>query len=206
MLNEYNGYFLGILFALIAIPKYYKRTKALPFPVSRCFSLLMLIYFSTMYITFIIFPLPVQPSVIRSGIHEKENFILPFSQLERLYQNSVLTGEMSLETFVKEYLVAVWLFCIKIIPIGLFTKLLYRYNLKQFIVFSLRAILIFELLKVFCNLITTVNYIPLVSEHMLYSFASLLFGFSIYYQIFWISKFLRNKSEIMRVIYQLLEQ
>ena len=206
MLNEYNGYFLGILAALIAVPRYYKRNKSLPLVMGRCLYLLMLIYFATKYATCIIFPLPIQQSVIQSGIHEKENFLFPFSQLIRFYQNSVLIGEISIETFVKEYLVAVWNFCAKIIPIGLFAKLFFRYELKQFVSFSIRAILIFELLKFLCNLCSTVNYITLVSEHILYSFLSMLFGFFLYYPILWISKSLQKKSDIMNAIYRLLSQ
>lgn len=204
MLNEYNGYFLGILSALIAVPKYYKRTKTLPLPVCRCLLLLMLIFFCTKYVTYIIFPLPVQRSVVQSGIHETENFLFPFSQLKRFYENSVLTGEMDMDTFVKEYLMAVWFFCTKIIPIGLFAKLFLRYNLKRFILFSLVFILMFELLKTLCNFITTVNYIPIVFEHMLYSFLSLLLGFGLYYPLLWISRSLRKKSDIMDVLYHLL--
>lgn len=204
MLNEYNGYFLGILSALIAVPLYYKRTKARPLPVGRCLLLLMLIFFITKHVTYIIFPLPVQRSVVQSGIHETENFIIPFSQLKRFYENSVLTSEMSFGIFTKEYLIAVWIFCAKIIPIGLFAKLFLRYNLKHFVIFSLGCILIFELLKILCNLITTVNYISLVSEHILYSFLSMLLGFILYYPILWISRSLRKKSDIMDMIYHLL--
>ena len=206
MLNEYNGYFLGTLAALIAVPRYYSRNKKLPLVKGRCFCLQMLIYFSTKFATYIIFPLPVQHSVIQSGIHEKENFLFPFSQLIRFYQSSVLIGEISVGTFVKEYLIAVWIFCAKIIPIGLFSKLFFRYDLKQFTFFSIKTILIFELLKVLCNLCSTVNYITLVSEHMLYSFLSMLLGFYLYYPILWVSNTLRKKSDIMHAIYLLLSQ
>lgn len=206
MLNEYTGYLIGILSALIILPIYYIKTKKRNYAIGRCFLMVLLIVFSTIYITNIIFPLPIQPSVIQSGFHEKENFYIPFSELSNFYENYVLTGEMTVKVFVGEYMAAVWRLCSQIIPIGLLVKLIFKYNFKQYILFSIFAIGSFELIKLCCNLITTVNYISFVTEHLLYAFLSLLLGFCLYYPIIWIAKKLRNSSNIMSAIYQLLKQ
>ncbi len=205
MLNEYNGYFLGIVTALISVTKYYKNNRAQSGVIGRCCLVLMLIYFATMYLTYIVFPMPVQPSVIRSGFHEKENYWIPFSELMKLFDANVTSGELTLKEFTREYLAAVLALCLKIIPIGLFTKLVFRINFKRFLVFSLCAALGVELLKWACNLITTVNYISLVTEHMLYTLLGLLIGFYLYYPSLWLAKTLRDKSVIMSSIYELLK-
>ncbi|MBO5021653.1 MAG: hypothetical protein J6D52_13395 [Clostridia bacterium] len=206
MLNEYTGYLFGVLSAFITLPIYIYKTKNQDYIIGRCVLVLLLIFYGTLYITDILFPLPIQSSVIQSGFHEKENYIIPFSELRRLYEYNVTIGKMSLEIFVKEYLIAVWNMCSKIIPIGLFVKLIFRYKFKRYILFSVFWVFFFEMVKLLCNLITTVNYISFVAEHLLYSFISLLLGFCLYYPIFWIATKLRNSSNIMSGIYQLLKQ
>lgn len=167
MLNEYTGYLFGVLSAFITLPIYIYKTKNQDYIIGRCVLVLLLIFYGTLYITDILFPLPIQSSVIQSGFHEKENYIIPFSELRRLYEYNVTIGKMSLEIFVKEYLIAVWNMCSKIIPIGLFVKLIFRYKFKRYILFSVFWVFFFEMVKLLCNLITTVNYISFVAEHLL---------------------------------------
>lgn len=205
MLNEYTGYLLGLLSALIILPIYYFKTKNRTHTMGRCFMMALLILYSTIYITNIIFPMPIQPSVIQSGFHEKDNFLIPFSELSKFYDNYVLSGEMTAKTFVKEYLLAVWRLCLQIIPIGLFVKIIFKYKLKQYLLFEIITIVAFELLKMCCNFITTVNYISFVTEHLLYSFISFLLGFYLYYVILWIAKKIQHSSNIMAAFYQLLK-
>ena len=148
--------------------------------------------------------MPVQPSVIQSGIHEKKNYLIPFSELMRMYESNVPAGNMTMGTFIKAYCGAVWSYCIKIIPIGLLVKSVIKFNARKYLNFSAVSVMGLELLKIACNLITTVNYISLVSEHILYSFASLWIGFFLYYPIIWFVKSLRGKSNIMSVVYDQL--
>ncbi len=206
MLNEYTGYLIGVLATVIILPMYIKKTKAKEYIWGRSIFVLLLIIFSTIHIASVIFPMPIQQSVIQSGFREKENYIMPFSELITLYEYNVIKGEITAETFIREYLISIWDLSLKIMPIGLFTEIIFKLNFKKYIQFSLVSLFAFELVKLFCNIITTVNYISFVTEHLLYAFLSLLLGFLVYLLILKVAKKLRNKSNIMLGIYHMLKQ
>lgn len=205
MLNELNGYFLGFVVALIVGIKSFKRNGFTCGTITRFLIILLLIYYCTVFLSNIIFPMPVQPSVIRSGIHEKINYLMPFSELIHMYEMNVTNGNMTNYTFAKEYAVAVWNFCVKIIPIGLLAKSVYKFGAKAFLFFSALSVIGLEFIKIVCNLVTTVNYISIISEHILYSFFSLWLGFILYHPFLWIIKCFRSKSNIMLTIYEQLQ-
>lgn len=204
MLNELNGYFLGVVTAIVVGIRFFKRNGFRNGMTVRFCFVLILIYYCTVYLSNTIFPMPVQSSVIQSGIHEKKNYLIPFSEFMRMYESNVPAGNMTMETFIKAYCGAVWAYCAKIIPIGLLVKLVVKCSAKKYLTFSALSVVGLELVKITCNLITTVNYISLVSEHILYSFASLWIGFFLYYPVIWFVKSLRGKSNIMSVVYDQL--
>lgn len=204
MLNEYNGYAIGIIAALASVIVYFKRHRKQNGMIGKCLLIILLVYYSTMYLTFVFFPMPVQLSVVESGFHETQNYLKPFSLFTYLYEIYVVNNGMRVGEFIGRYFAQVWALCTQIIPIGLLSRLLFKFNIKKFLIFSIGAVMGVELLKVICNLVTTVNYISLVFENMIYSIISLFFGYFLYYPVFWTAKFLRDKSNIMSEIYELI--
>lgn len=206
MLNEYTGYILGVLVTLFIVARYYIKHKGKKGMVGNCCALLIMMFFATRYVTFLIFPMPVQRSVIQSGFHIQDNFLLPFSNLVYLHAENVIYGNLTMTEFTTKYIASVFNFCIQIIPIGFWVQVVYKLNLKPFLVFSLCFTVGCEALKVLCNLITTINYISLITELLLYAFISLLLGFFLCHLCLWIAKHLSHKSDIMAVTYNFLKK
>ncbi len=206
MLNEYTGYILGVLVSIIIIAKYYISHKGQKGIVVKCCALLVMMFFATKHVTSLIFPMPVQRTVIQSGFHIRDNFLLPFSNLKYLYTENVTYGNLTTTEFTTKYIASVFNFCIQIIPIGFWVQVVYKLNLKQFLVFSLCFTVGCEALKVVCNLITTINYISLITELLFYAFISLLLGFFLYRLCLWITKHLSKQSDIMAVTHKFLTE
>lgn len=205
MLNENTGYLLGAVAIIIVLPIYCIKTRKQNCIIGRCILLFLLITSITLYITRILFPIPIMKVVIDSGLHEKSNYLVPFSHISTIYKDMVLLGDVPLRKFVLFYSNTVLAIVFRVFPIGLLVKVLFKWKFKTYLLFSFSMILVTEAMKILCNWITTVNYISIIFENWIYVLTSLLLSYLVYLLMLTLCKGLHRRSNILNYLYLLIK-